>query len=94
MLREPSSYIYFPFLPIHLQELWEEEAGVATGKGRVISGNLFLAACLKDQRWKNEEKGGRSEQFVCCKQPLLFSGCVVVQLKLSHRIVGMIRFRN
>ena len=67
---------------------------MAIGKGRVISGNLFLAACLKDQRWKNEEKWGRSEQFVCCKQPLLFSGCVVVWLKLSHHIVGMIRFRN
>lgn len=49
---------------------------VATGKGRVISGNLFLAACLKDQRWKNEERGV-DQMLVCCKQPSCFLGVLL-----------------
>lgn len=56
--RGPSCYICFPSLPVHLKELWEEEAGVAAGKGRlIVAALLLLAACLKDQGWKNEEKG-------------------------------------
>lgn len=34
MLRELSSYMCFPFLPVHLEELWEEEAGSGYREGK------------------------------------------------------------
>lgn len=34
------------FLPVHLKELREKEAGVTTGKGRVNSGSSLAFGCL------------------------------------------------
>lgn len=71
-------YVFFPFSACSSGGVMGRRSRkLATGKGRVISGNLFLAACLKDQRWKNEEK--EVNRAICVLQTTPpVSGCVVV----------------
>lgn len=60
--RRPSSSICSPFQPVHLREVWEKEAGVVTGQGRVNCGSCLAFDCLFGRRDERKIRDGRMKK--------------------------------